>query len=407
MSYLPSPIDVDGSLLTSISNDRVSTAFGRLRIASPFSMFSAKQDQGQQAALFTASTSGSGSISYNQAHASTTLQVSTANGDVAIRQTKAYVSYQPGKSQLILATGILGTGQSNTIKRVGYFDATNGFFFELNGTTLNVVRRTSVSGSPVDNAVAQSSWNIDKLDGMGRSGLAIDVTKAQIFVIDFQWLGVGRVRMGVDIDGRVNYCHEFQIGNHINSVSVSTPNLPVRYEIRNTGTAAASSTLEQICCAVMSEGGTELKGLPFSADNGITTVNVGVTLLPVLSIRLKSASARSVVLLQRVEMLVDSSTNFRWTLLLNPTLTTPSWTSVASNSYAEKDTASTSMSGGTQLFSGYGTSQVRLAQRDFQSILPFLNSDFSGTSDILTLAVQNLTGVNKGYVGAFNWLEVD
>jgi hypothetical protein len=46
------------------------------------------------------------------------------------------------------------------------------------------------------------------MDGTGRSGITLDVTKTQIFIVDLEWLGVGRVRLGFVIDGKIYYCHE-------------------------------------------------------------------------------------------------------------------------------------------------------------------------------------------------------
>ena len=65
------------------------------------------------------------------------------------------------------------------------FDANNGIFFEDTGTGYQIVRRTYVTGSAVDNVVAQSSWNGDKLDGTGESGYTLDPTKATIMFMDF------------------------------------------------------------------------------------------------------------------------------------------------------------------------------------------------------------------------------
>jgi len=41
---------------------------------------------------------------------------------------------------------------------------------------------------------------------------------------------------------------------------ICEPYAPIRYEIENIGTVSSSSTLEQICCAVSSEGGYTLPG---------------------------------------------------------------------------------------------------------------------------------------------------
>jgi hypothetical protein len=50
-----------------------------------------------------------------------------------------------------------------------------------------------------------------------------------------------------------------------------TANLPVRYEIENTGTAASAKTMKFICYSVDTEGGDEGEiPLQYPVDNGVT-----------------------------------------------------------------------------------------------------------------------------------------
>jgi hypothetical protein len=98
------------------------------------------------------------------------------------------------------------TGKANVVRRWGYFDEENGLFWELDGTTLYAVQRSSTTGSVVDTRVAQANWNRDSLDGTIRYDL--DVTKTNLYWMDFQWLGVGIVRFGVyENDGTKTTCH--------------------------------------------------------------------------------------------------------------------------------------------------------------------------------------------------------
>jgi hypothetical protein len=104
--------------------------------------------------------------------------------------------YQPGKSLLILATFCMNAAKTNLRQRVGYFDDNNGIFLEQNGTSVPAFTiRTNTSGTPSDtNTVLQSSWNGDKLDGTGPSGITLNLARVQIMWTDIEWLGVGNVR---------------------------------------------------------------------------------------------------------------------------------------------------------------------------------------------------------------------
>src|SRR6056300_191089 len=133
---------------------------------------------------------GSGTVTYTANKSTVNLNVTTASGDKVIRQSKRVMSYQPGKSLLILNTFVMNAQEENLEQRIGMFDANNGIFFEDYGTGYRIVRRTYASGSPADEEVNQSSWNGDKLDGTGASGYTLDPTKATIMFTDYEWLGM-------------------------------------------------------------------------------------------------------------------------------------------------------------------------------------------------------------------------
>ena len=175
----------------SVSND----AFGRLRVSEPFTLFDSSHRYSDNG-LWYQSVASSGSSSFNSNEGCIDMTVTTTSGSEVVRETNKVFAYQPGKSFLVMNTFVFNTGKANLRQRAGYFNTANGLFVELDGTTLNFVKRSSVSGSVVETKVARTSWNVDKLDGTGPSGITIDITKAQIFWMDLEWLGVGNVRMG-------------------------------------------------------------------------------------------------------------------------------------------------------------------------------------------------------------------
>ena len=69
------------------------------------------------------------------------------------------------------------------------------------------------------------------MDGTGTSGYNIDFTKSQLYVIDFEWLSVGRIRFGFYIFGKIYYCHQISNFNELDEPYMKTANLPIRYEI--------------------------------------------------------------------------------------------------------------------------------------------------------------------------------
>lgn len=391
-------------------------AFGRWRVSNPETIFDSKQIF-DSAPLYwdDAEVSGSGtSTAHSTNEAATTITVGATTAGKRVRQTYRRFNYQPGKSQLILCTwGEFDTSTGIT-KEVGYFDDNNGLFFRSDEGTLSVVRRTYVTGAAVDNPVSQSSWNIDSLDGTGASGITLDLTKTQIGIIDFEWLGVGRVRMGFVIDGVIYYCHQFLNANNLGLVYMSTPNLPLRYSIENDGNGATDDFLH-VCSSIISEGGSEQLGATLSVSRGATsfTTASNTSVNPLIGIRLKSTHLGATIIPESFSVLCTSTADFEILVLLNPTVAgsdAASWTSLA-NSAVEYDVTRDN----TNLLSSYvplysevasSTNQFRaqISPELKQSIL--IGADISGNQDELILAVRNLSAAAETYYATFNFREL-
>ena len=83
---------------------------------------------------------------------------------------------------------------------------------------------------------AQSTWNLDKLDGTGASGYTLDISKMQMSFIDFSWYGAGTIRWGFRATGGdIVYCH-YAAQNNVNTRAyMRAGNLPGRFEANNYG----------------------------------------------------------------------------------------------------------------------------------------------------------------------------
>ena len=398
-------------------------AFDRLRTSAAVTLFDSSQYYGDSSLIWENQFVGTGAVS-NSLNQSSVIMTTGGTGSTAsaIRQTKKNFHYFPGKSQSISLTFCFtGGGVTNNTRRVGYFDAQNGVYFELAGTTVNMVLRTFTSGSAVESRIPQASWNIDLMNGTGPSGLTLDVTKAQIFVADLQWLGAGRVRVGFNINGSVYYVHQFLCSNVLSIPYMGTANLPIRFENFNSvGTAGGTATLQQICATVVTEGVIEpLRGLQFSASNGQTAVSIPssstTTFTPVLSLRASTTGPNSQpnkgqIIFQTISQQVVSLT-CQWALFLNGTLTGSSFSKVnSSNSLAESDVAATAISGGIIIDSGYnaGGSITSAGELNGLSLASELALGYSGLlniQDTVTLAARAV-GASGTMYAEFSWLEL-
>lgn len=388
-------------------------AFGRLRTSAPMTLFDSShrfKDNG----LWNTSTTGTASATFNTNQGLVDLTVNNLINAEVVRETTKIFSYQPGKSLLVLNTFVMEPAKSGLRQRVGYYGDNNGMYFEVDGATLNLVKRTSVSGSLSEVRIAQSSWNGDKLDGTGSSGFTLDASKAQIFWMDIEWLGVGSVRLGFIINGQYIVCHTFHHANVITSTYITTASLPLRYEIKNTAATSGSSTLKQICSSVISEGGYELRGLqqavtiPLNAPRDCTNAN---TYYPVISIKLRSGYLDSIVILTALSLLgTGNNAVFNWQVVASGTTSGGSWADAATDSAVQYNISGTSFSGGRILASGFLTSNAQgqtvvdiLKEALFKFQLE--RNSFTSTAYELSLIVASKVAGDDIYA-SMDWEEV-
>lgn len=386
-------------------------AFERFRISNPQTIFDSKQISDTQPLVWDdVSFSGEGTAStYNANQASTTISVSAETVGKRVRQTRRWFNYQPGKSQLIIMTAVMA---GDATKRLGQFNDDNGLYF-MHDTAMSVGVRTKTTGTPVDIIIPQSKWNIDKMDGTGDSGIRINVHKTNIFFLDYEWLGVGTIRFGVFYNGIPYYVHAVHNASVNDVVYMSSPNLPLRYEIDNDGTQGASS-LTHICTTVITEGGRQAVGI----ERGITRGTVPLTTLnndnqyPLFIVRLKADYLGALVRLIDFSVLCISTSDYAVSVIYNPTIvgTAPTYIPLANSGIEYAVPANTTtVTDGTLLFSQLGSDGNQAAagvQREIQSDL-VIGSTILGEPDTIALVVQRLTGTTETFYATLNFSETN
>lgn len=386
-------------------------AFGRMRVSNPYTLFDGALRYSDNPFKWDQADTGLATSSFLPNESSILMSVS-GNGDSSIRQSKQVFSYQPGKSLLTMTTFVMNTPTAGLRQRVGYFGAQNGVYFEVDGTAINLVIRKYTSGSVDDTTekIAQASWNGDRLNGQGGqhniSGVTLDVTKAQIFWCDVEWLGVGSVRCGFVINGQFIVCHIFHHANILNKVYMTTATLPVRYELTSTG---AAGTMRAICSTVISEGGYVNRSQSRAIGTSLTGKNLSDTVYrPLVCLRMKSANIDSIIVPAKFDLYGLQQAAFVYRIILNPTLTDASWTSAGTNSSAEYDISATALTGGTVVDQGIfvgsnkgGAASVSSSDVDFSQQL---GRTIAGVSDIWCLAAIATTN-NDDAVASVSWQE--
>jgi len=349
--------------LASGSTSTAVDAFGRQRVSEVYTL----NDYKHIYAIdnnFVDFTASNGTITFNPNRSSVTLAVPATSGSRAVHQTKMYHNYMPGKSQLILSSVVMGAAQAGVIKRTGYYDDHNGIFIEQDQTgSLQLVIRSSTNGtgSITEERVKQENWSINTL----LSGdFVLDITKSQLFYIDFQWLAVGRVRCGFVYKGSTVICHTFDHSNTTAVAYMTNPNLPKN----------------------------SYSGLPNRAFVRVTSVG--------------AFTESQTVQYQLVKLPASSS------------LIGGSWVSVGDNSVVEYNTTATSygLTSGSALLGGFifaggvgGGNNIAGQQQTpgIDTRVNFIAQNYnSDNSEIYILAVKNMTTSTTNIGGTIMWREV-
>ena len=250
------------------------------------------------------------------------------------------------------------------------------------------------------------------MDGSGDtsnpSGYELDLTKAQILWSDFEWLGVGTVRIGFVINGQFIPVHAFHHSNLITSTYMKTATLPCRLEIENTDATSGASQLKQICSTVISEEGYSKVSQERTARMTSVKGSIGTTFLPLVTIRLKSTRLDAVVIPSKINFMGIAATgtsDYEVALVKNGTLGgSPSWnTSLFDNVEVDFSASSITIptSGIVKEYYASSTNQAQsvIGDEGRYNLDLQLGRTLAGVSDIYTLCCRTLSGTNSAIGG--------
>jgi len=384
-------------------------AFGRLRTSNVTSLLEYMHIHDKLPLTVSELTAGTATSVYDKTNSQVVMSVSTTN-DLVIRQGKSRGIYQPGKGQLVEASFSNFQLQTNVIKRVGYFTSTtgspynsvfDGFFLESNGQNNTISFQIWHSGTTVLSATT-STWSTTDYNVSN-----IDWTKTQLMFVDFQWLGVGRLRFGLVIDGEVKFFVTNTAANNLTTVYMKSPNQPIRYEIRSLG-SGNSGSFNMICAQVSLEGTINSlnKSTTIQAFTAQTKPTAYVT-YPILGYRIgASYNGANITLsdIQTLNITNPSKGDYITTVQLNPTLSSGvTWRTIPNTpiEYALSTGQTITTEGHiitSFLGSGTGT-QVDSFEFMDNMLRPGIN--VNGTFDEVWLCIKSNTG-NQDYRAAIN-----
>jgi len=262
-------------------------AFGHAQFSQQSQMESHTFMYGADASKYWDQIAISGSITHDTAQSCVLLSVNNQSGSLASRTTHQYYPYQPGVGNEILMSLRTGdVGKTGLTRRWGLYDNLDGIFFETQGVKRYVVTRSTFNGVTYEERIDSDNFNGDSLDNINTSEYVEDVTKYNLFWIDYQWLGVGRIRMGTFApNGKRVTVHTFENPNTKTLPWAKRGTLPIRLEQFNTADTSGTSEMRMVC-ATVSRQASEITyvGEEFSVHSNVIPISGSIE-VPLLSAR--------------------------------------------------------------------------------------------------------------------------
>jgi len=287
-------LTADQSIISSAPS-RLRDNLGKLEVSEAQNLFEADFEYGLQPMRWEQYIVGNATIQQVPSSGGVSMSVTTSSGDIAIRQTRPYIRYQPGKTIYMSSGFQFGAAYTNQRQRVGFFDDGNGIFFEqgdptvTNPSGMGVVYRSDVGGAPFDTRISYENWSDPQ-----NIKSTINWSLIQMIWIEFAWYGAGLLRWGVVVGGEPYVLHQQGIGNKISQVTPwsRTGNVPVRYELRNIGTSTAG-TMYHYGVSVLAKGKIDAQrgftyGYGMAPNTPTRTVSTNTVRYPLLSIRYRA-----------------------------------------------------------------------------------------------------------------------
>ncbi|HEY3368244.1 MAG TPA: hypothetical protein VGK74_24595 [Symbiobacteriaceae bacterium] len=347
-------VDSGGIVKTGLTNsgepvDFPLTAFKDTRAAEIQAVVGWNFNYNVNADIVTTTTTGSGTVTPSNSKA--VLQTGASASAKAQISTIAALRYSPGLGALVRLAALFTTGAAGSTQLIGIGDQSDGFFFGYSGSSFGVLRRQNGT----DNFIPQSSWNGDKFDGTGSSGLVLDTTKGNVYSIQYQWLGFGPIDFTIESPAGKNIlAHRIEYPNSSVDPSIFNPTLPLMAQVENTANTT-NIKLETSSGMGFVEGNA---GQALVTRNSILASKTAITSeIAVITIRDKATfQGRTNRIRIQNDFLSISTAGTVATqiqVIKNTTLGgTPSFTDVStSTSVVDYDTAGTTVTGGKTILS--------------------------------------------------------
>jgi hypothetical protein len=194
-------------------------------------------------------------------------KVTVTNGSNTVSQTNAAFPTNFSK-QLNPGDFIVIRGQSYRVEGI-----TSDTVMTISPSYRGASAQYSLVAKTVDTKIPQSEWNLDTMDGNGPSGYELDLTKMQMFYIDYSWYGAGFIRWGLrGVDGNITPVHKLANNNVNAEAYMRSGNIPARYESNTFAKTTKAGTAASILITDTTINVASTEGFP---DSGTLLIRGG------------------------------------------------------------------------------------------------------------------------------------
>ena len=245
---------------TQISVGAVTTATGQAIRVSPLSWYGSANRVG----MFDLQNGMFFEYDGQQLYAVLRNSINQANGTVSVTSGSSAVTGTGTQfsTQCLPGSYVVIRGQSYRVLTVAS-DTSMFVSPEYRGTTI----AGALLSLTLETRIPQSSWQ-DPCNGTGPSGYNLDLTRMQMWYIDYSWYGAGVIRYGFrTTGGQINYVTQIQNNNAQFEAYMRTGNMAAHYE--SNGIAPTT---------ILTSG--------LSASNNSTSAAVGIdaTTIPIVNV---------------------------------------------------------------------------------------------------------------------------
>ena len=378
------------------------SAFGELNVVNITPVVQISFTYNNSTQLLTTNTTGSGSV-INADHMAV-VSTGAAINSSAILQSLIPIKYRSGQGVIIRFSGLFTSGVSGNTQMIGAFGNIDGLGFGFNGPDFGIFQKKN----NINTWINQTSWNLDKLDGTGSSGVTIDFSqgKGNIFQLKYQFLGFGGLTFYVENPGTSEYIkvHIITYSNSQITPNFNVPSFPLRIESENT-----TNNSNIIIKSSSMMGGIEGKLIyngPKFVDiwNSVAVVKDVETFIAGWQIKSTFNSHINLSLIYLIKMTISTGHKDRPQILRlrkGSTLTSPVWEDINTDSVVQKLISGTWNNDGTLI-----SMQIVPGKSSLYEILFEISnrSIFCLPGENIIITLEGINGSGRS-TGSLSWLE--